>query len=309
MKWIGVSFHKKVFGMRCDGQPGISYFTHHDFPGLQMEPFSFQNKKGNTLRGGIFSYDIEKKEPLIIFFHGMGGGYTAYMTEIELLCQAGYRVLTYDYTGTFSSDGEDLGGFCQSISDADDALSYIKKLFPQTPLYVMGHSWGGFTAGCMVNLHSDVEKAVLLAPPVSMSVMYHQLAPAKMIAESLIEVEQEKYPDYWEQSILKDFSKESKTKVMIVQSTDDKMVNYEKNCYLLQQQEQYNSVNFLIVENKDHNPNYTEEAVAYKEAYLKKLREARNDAEIDKLQKTAQWRKMCQQDRAIMDQILNFLES
>lgn len=309
MKKIATSFHKKLFGMRCDKKPGIAYLDHTHFEGLQMQPFSFQNKQGNTLRGGLYFYEPWNKQPLVVFFHGMGGGYLAYMAEIEALCKGGYRVISYDYTGTLSSDGEELGGFCQSLSDADDALSYIKKMFPGESIFIMGHSWGAYTAGCMVNLHPDVKKAVLLAPPISVSQMYLQKSPIKMIAKALIAIEQKKYPTYWEQSVLGDFSKDSTTKVLMIQSTDDKMVDYEKNFKVLQQQLPFENVQFITVKNKNHNPTYTEEAVAYMAEYLKQLHDAQNDEEVAALEKTARWQDMCQQDRQVSEQILAFLES
>ena len=304
---LGASFHKKVFGMRCDKRPGIDYLTHTHFTGLQMQPFSFENKQGDILRGGIYFYENYDKKPLIVFFHGMGGGYFAYMAEIAFLCKGGYRVLAYDYRGTFSSDGDSLGGFCQSLVDADQILTHIKETFSEEEIYIVGHSWGGYTAGCMVNLHPDVKKAVLMAPPLSMSQAYHMLAPVKMIAEGMIAIEKEQYPQYWDQTILQNFSKESKTAVMIIHSKDDKMVHYEKTTALLQQNENYENVQFVIVDNKNHNPNYSEEAIAYKNAYFQKLGKAKNDKEREALEKTAQWHKMCEQDRVVMDGVLAFL--
>lgn len=306
---IGTSFHNKIFGMRCDKRPGISYLNHTDFDGLQMQPFSFQNREGNTLRGGLYFYENHDKQPLVVFFHGMGGGYLAYMAEIEYLCRGGYRVISYDYTGTFSSDGDSLGGFCQSLSDGDDALTYIKNTFPGEPLFIMGHSWGGYTAGCMVNLHPDVKKAVLLAPPVSMSQVFLQKSPIKMIANAMIAVEKKKYPAYWDQSVLRDFSKGRDTQVLVIQSTDDQMVDYEKNFKVLQQQVLFDNVQFVTVENKKHNPTYTVEALAYMAEYFKKLHSVKDEREIATLEKTAQWRKMCELDRNVMDQILAFLEA
>ena len=306
MKNIATSFHNKIFGMRCDKKPGISYLNHTDFDGLQMQSFSFQNKQGNTLRGGLYFYDNWDKQPLVVFFHGMGGGYLAYMAEIEVLCKDGYRVLSYDYTGTLCSDGDELGGFCQSLSDADDALSCVKEMFPDVSIFVMGHSWGAYTAGCMVNLHPDIEKAVLLAPPISMSQMFLQKSPVKMIANGLIAVERQKYPAYWDQSVLRDYTKDSTTKVLVIQSADDKMVDYEKNFQVLQQQVSFDNVQFVTVEQKKHNPTYTVEAVSYMETYLKQLQHARNDEEIASLEKTARWRDMCQQDRQVSQQILAF---
>lgn len=311
MKFIrsmAANMHKKVFGVRCEKRPGIAYLNHTNFKGLNMQAFSFQNRLGNTLRGGIYAYDNPDKPPVVLFFHGMGGGYLAYMAEIEYLCRAGYRVISYDYNGTMTSDGESLEGFCQSLPDAEDAIAAVKALFPQTPLYVMGHSWGGYTAGCMVNLHPEIEKAVLLAPPLSVSHAYLQLVPTKMLAKAMIRMEQEKYPAYWNQSVLGDFQNNENTKVLIIQSTDDKMVNYKTNFASLQQQIDSPRVEFVTVEGKHHNPNYTKEALAYMADYSKQRKKAKTDEELAAMAENVQWHKMCEQDPAVMDRVLAFFD-
>ena len=71
--------------------------------------------------------DFPSYKGLIIFVHGMGGGHTAYMTEIHALAQEGYLVLGYDNTGTMLSDGAELGGFPQAFLDLRHAISFFAK--------------------------------------------------------------------------------------------------------------------------------------------------------------------------------------
>lgn len=311
MKFIrnmAAKMHKKVFGSRCEKRPGIEYLNHTNFKGLNMQAFSFQNRLGNTLRGGIYSYDNADKQPVILFFHGMGGGYLAYMAEIEYLCRAGYRVISYDYNGTMTSDGDSLEGFCQSLPDAEDAIAAVQNMFPDAPLYVMGHSWGGYTAGCMVSLHPEIAKAVLLAPPLCITNVYYHLVPTKMLAKAMIAIEREKYPDYWSRSVLGHFETNESTEVLIIQSTDDKLVNYKMNFATLQQQIDTPRVEFVTVEGKNHNPNYTKEALAYMAAYSKQRKKAKTAEERAALAKDVQWHKMCEQDPVIMDRVLAFFD-
>ena len=121
--------YKELFGSRCDDPRYKHYFTYIDFPPMKEEAISFISQDNNTLRGGLY-YDKESRDDydkLVIFCHGMGGGYLAYMSEINMLVKNGFLVLAYDYTGTFSSDGESLKGFTLPLLDLKYCHKFIKE--------------------------------------------------------------------------------------------------------------------------------------------------------------------------------------
>ena len=148
---LGALFYKKLLIHRYDGEPYIKYFTAEDFPGLQAEPVEFDSD-GNLLKGFFYSYPGFREDTLLIFCHGIGGGHRSYLTEIDLLAKAGYRVFAYDNTGCFASEGKDIRSMSRSLADLCNAIEFLKceGIFQSYEnVCVLGHSWGGFAAGCI----------------------------------------------------------------------------------------------------------------------------------------------------------------
>lgn len=158
--------HNKIFGVRCEGNPDFIYFQASDFPGLKASPVSFPSNRGQMLRGYLYSTDMPVCKGLIIFVHGMGGGHTAYTTEIFALAQEGYSVLGYDQTGTMLSDGASLGGFPQGFLDLEAAVFYVRNSpeLKDLPLFLIGHSWGAYTVCNFTHLRESVDGVVALSP-------------------------------------------------------------------------------------------------------------------------------------------------
>ena len=151
--------HHKFFGKRCEGNPNLIYFTADDFPNLLYQPIEFPSNHGQLLRGGLYSIPaLAPYKALLIFVHGMGGGHLSYMTEINTLAKKGFLVLSYDQTGTCSSEGKSLGGFFQGVLDLYSALSFIKKndSLNHYPVVLAGHSWGGYIVCQVLQFSPDV---------------------------------------------------------------------------------------------------------------------------------------------------------
>lgn len=74
----------------------------------------------------------------------------------EFLRQAGLVVLTYDYRGIGDSRPGRLRGFAAqmrdwALLDMSAALEYLESQFPDLPVTMVGHSFGGQTAGLLPN--------------------------------------------------------------------------------------------------------------------------------------------------------------
>ncbi len=146
--FLAYRMYGTVFGKRCDGDEKLKYFTHKDFEGLKAAPVEFQNSDGITLRGAIYAKSgVQLPKGLIVFSHGMGGGHLSYMTEINTFADNEFAVLAYDNTGTFSSDGEKIGSFCQGPEDLKAALRFVKDhpVLSKMKIVLAGHSWGGYS--------------------------------------------------------------------------------------------------------------------------------------------------------------------
>ena len=91
-----IKLYKDNFLIRFDKDPAIPYYSYQDFPNLHYEENSFANSLGIKVCYFTYSYDGYDKNKTILFCPGIGPGHTAYLSEIELLCKAGYKVITLD---------------------------------------------------------------------------------------------------------------------------------------------------------------------------------------------------------------------
>ncbi len=87
-----------------------------------------------------------------------------YVNYAQFMANHGFQVITYDYRGIASSRPKKLRGFQTSFTlwgthDVTAVFNYAKSTFPNSPLYVMGHSIGGTLLGMTPKIHT-VEKAV-----------------------------------------------------------------------------------------------------------------------------------------------------
>ena len=110
--------------------------------------------------------------------------------------------------------------------------------------------------------------------------------------------------------------KNTKTKVLIIHSADDKTVSPKKHFDVMKKGLSSNpNVEFLLLNGKNHNPNFTEFAVVYKDDFFKTLskklkkKELVTDEQKKAFVKSFDWWKMTAQDENVWEKIFTFLES
>ncbi len=113
-----------------------------------------------------YYYPVEDPKGLCVIVHGIHAGADDYLPLIEAVTKGGYAVFAYDVTGTYSSKGDSGIGMCQQLVDLDRVLCYLKdtKPYKDMPKLLIGHSWGGYAAGSVLALHSEVKAYVGIAP-------------------------------------------------------------------------------------------------------------------------------------------------
>lgn len=314
-----ISLYKNNLFNRCDDNGCVFYFSSKDFPEINSEDYSFTSSKGDILKGKFYFYDNYKDDnQLIIFDHGMGGGHLSYFREIEVLARKGYKVLSYDHTGCMESEGESTGGFCQSLSDLVDCINSLKNdiRFVNTKISVIGHSWGAFAALNVSKYHDDIKCIVAMSGFISLEQILKQtFGPLfKSCYPLAYELEQKSNPDYVNDNAIESL-KDYKGNFLFIHSKDDKIVKYKNHFKLIE--DEYNSksnFNFLLVDKKGHNPNYTEEAVNYKDKffdiYKKQLKNKKlvKEEQKEAFKNSFNWFKMTQQDSSIWNHIFTILE-
>lgn len=117
----------------------------------------------NQLQG--YLYGVENTKGLVVISHGLGGGAESYMAETCYFVDHGYQVFGYDNTGCYRSEGSNCVGLSQSVLDLDAALTYIEheERFKEMPVFLYGHSWGGYAVTAIFNYDHDIAASVSVA--------------------------------------------------------------------------------------------------------------------------------------------------
>lgn len=112
-----------------------------------------------------YLYGTENQKGLIVISHGMGGGAENYLAETLYFVNHGYQVFGYDNTGCYDSEGKNSIGLSQSVIDLDAALTYIEKetRFKGIPVFLYGHSWGGYAVTAIFNYNHEIAGSVSVA--------------------------------------------------------------------------------------------------------------------------------------------------
>lgn len=159
---LSAILYESVFGKRFEIYDSAHLPDLNDYKGLVNEPVTFPSKRGYKYTGFYYhdeSYDSFRG--LIVFSHGIFDGQLSYLPEIAYFARRGYKIFAFDNSGSHLSGGKSLRGLPQSAEDLDAALSYVTKT-NTLPLYLFGHSWGGYAVSAVHCYHLYDIKAVFV---------------------------------------------------------------------------------------------------------------------------------------------------
>lgn len=108
----------------------------------------------------------ENENAIIIIVHGLAEYLDRYDYVVEKFNDANLTVVRYDNRGHGHSGGEraDLNDFNDLIKDADSIVEFVKKENPNIPVFMLGHSMGGFIAASYgINYKSKINGQILSA--------------------------------------------------------------------------------------------------------------------------------------------------
>ena len=113
-----------------------------------------------------YFYPCSNAKGMVVVCHGMRAGADDYIPSIEFFVHSGYAVFTYDCQGTYASEGNSTVGMCTPLVNLDHALTYIKnhREFSRYPLFLFGHSWGGYAATAVLSIHKNICGCAAIAP-------------------------------------------------------------------------------------------------------------------------------------------------
>lgn len=281
---FGAIVYNVVFGSRHDKNPLLKYFTYEDFS-LKVDEVTVPRKKG-ALKGYIYYPVGEKNGKLIVFCHGMGPGQIAYTTEIAYFCKNGFTVLALDSTGCNLSEGKSTVGMYEGVKTAIAAIDFARadSRLSGMPVYLVGHSWGGYSALCACAARK-VNAVVAMSAPVSLVKIMYSNASAqmpKLIAATLCPfialVDFFKFGSKANMNAPK-LADKSKTPVLHVQGDKDSIVPLKNSAYAKSKGE---NAQKLLVEGRAHNPYNSMEAQQKMAELFAKLSSAKKMSEVER---------------------------
>ena len=263
---LTVMIYNENFDQRFESYEPLMLYVD-DFDGLQRTQYEFSSDKGQELTGYLYSAG-ESQRGIIVMAHGLGGGgHNSYMDCANYFAQHGYYVFAYDATGNDESEGEGVGGLPQGVIDLDHAISFVEESgnFPELPILLFGHSWGGYSVCSVLTYHPEVKAVIACSGFNSSSDMFEaegkkQAGDGIYLMMPFVKLyERIKYGSYASHTALDGFSASS-VAVMIVHSSDDNVVptEYGYDIYY----ERYRDdprFSFIRLENKGHNYVYDDD--------------------------------------------------
>lgn len=268
--------HSAVMG-RCDYDRYASdrYLVYddvrNDYP---RRAFQFQSGE-NALSAYIYGEENEKG--VIVVAPGHTDANDIKLYEIRYFVDAGYRVICFDYTGCYTSKGRSFGGYTQAVYDLDALLSCIEANdeYEGMPLYLFGHSLGGYATAAVLGMDHSIQAAVSASGfdtaeeqwQYSISrytgIFYPIIKPFNSLYINM------KYGDDKALSAADGISS-TDTPVLVISAEDDVFYGGESPIYRRRAEITNPNCTFILMNEENHNGHYdyflTDEALAYQES-------------------------------------------
>lgn len=267
----------------------------------------------NTLQGYI--YGAENDKALLVFAHGIGSAHEEYLKTLLWFVDNGYRVFTYDATGSGHSEGAGTKGLPQSALDLHAALGYIENdsELNAMPKFLVGHSWGGYAVTAALNFGHKVDGVASVsgyAEPVEMIYEFATgvvgnarplLYPSIWIYNKLL------FGEYAGLSAVKGINS-ADTPVLIIHGTADETISYTESAIMNKRGLITNqNVKYLTLDGCNHSGMFdTAEAAAIKKEISQQKREAKTESELIEIYKNADLDTVNQPNAEFLSQIDGF---
>lgn len=156
-----VSLHKG-FGRRDQIPKTEQTYSDEMRLAYPREEVTFLSGK-NRLHGWLYTDGNPADDAgLIVVAHGLGAGADSHLSETLAFVDQNYSVLSYDGTGTRESEGAGVRGLYQATIDLNAALNHVETQqdLSGLPLYLYGHSAGGYAAVAVLAEHPEVDGVI-----------------------------------------------------------------------------------------------------------------------------------------------------
>lgn len=155
--------HSIVFG-RVDYEQYDSehYLLYSDLDKTQYPRDILKIQSGDNVLTG-YLYGTDNSNGLIIISPGHADANDIKLYEITYFVDNNWKVLCYDYTGCYNSQGDNMIGYTQSVHDLDAVLTYIEGSndYQNVPVVLFGHSLGGYASAAVLQYGHNVKSAII----------------------------------------------------------------------------------------------------------------------------------------------------
>jgi uncharacterized protein len=147
---------------RFDKEQYSGRLEFSDVPAYAPSVVKFPSGK-NTLTGYLFGE--ENTKGLVVLAPGVGEGTEHYLPEVMYFVDHDWQVFTFEYTGSYASEGENSVGLPQSRLDLEAALAYLEgeTILNHLPMVLWGHSWGGYAVAAVLRDHPHISAVATLS--------------------------------------------------------------------------------------------------------------------------------------------------
>ena len=158
--WIA---HKIVFD-RVDYEQydREHYLLYSDLDEKQYPRDILQIQSGKNILTA-YLYGANNSNGLIIISPGHTDASDIKLYEITFFVDNNWKVLCYDYTGCYNSQGSSMAGYTQSVHDLDAVLTYVETSndYQDIPIVLFGHSLGGYASAAVLQYKHSVNAAII----------------------------------------------------------------------------------------------------------------------------------------------------
>ncbi len=218
---------------------------------LMRERFTFPSD-GVECAG--YFYPAKPSKGLVAFAHGLHTGADDYLSIFEFIVKNGYSVIAFDGKGTYDSKGDSTVGLSEALVELDHLLDFVRETpgLQDMPLYVLGHSCGGFAASAVLLLHPEIRASVTMSAMkdantmiVGKGFLYSSILgvpETKMTAAFLEETQKGLFGSYTELNGVRAVN-ESSCPILIAHGIKDMVVDYWSDLALIHHREEMRTEN------------------------------------------------------------------
>ena len=208
---------------------------------INREEISFMSDDV-LLKGNYFT--CKRPKGIVVMAHGIHSGGDDYLNIVCYFLEKRYNVFSFNYKGTYDSEGDSCVGLCESLVDLDHALTYIfsEKKYNNIPIFLFGHSWGAYAVSSVLSLHNKINACACVAGMDSGYTMMVQKAEQYV---GKLSATAKPFFDIYQKFLFKDYVKYDAVKginnsnipVVVAHGVDDKVIVFNKQAIIRKQSE------------------------------------------------------------------------